>query len=80
MDMTITPTTGTVRNWPVNPFRNLVSLIGAVREHRRRARTAAELEALPDHLLKDIGLHRSELLSAAMGDPSRRRSAAAQGE
>ena len=38
---------------------------GAAAWHRRRRRRAAlrELDALDDHLLQDIGLHRSEVSS-----------------
>lgn len=70
---TTTLSIGGSRQAAAGPFRGLSAVIQAIRRHRQRVRTAKALRALPDHMLKDIGLHRSELQSAAMGDPTRRR-------
>jgi uncharacterized protein YjiS (DUF1127 family) len=41
-------------------------------EARKRAESARQLRALSDHLLRDIGLHRSQLDSAVFGAWPRR--------
>lgn len=74
-DTTMTSTGGGVRHAATGPFRRLAAALRAFRQHRRQVRTVMALRALPDHALKDIGLDRSELRSAAIGDSTRRRSA-----
>jgi uncharacterized protein YjiS (DUF1127 family) len=46
--------------------------LDAIGAWRARARTVAALEALPDDTLRDIGLRRGEILSAADGAYPRR--------
>ena len=49
---------------PAAPARIWVALVGAVglvREWRRRARSRAELAALDDRTLRDLGLTRADL-------------------
>ena len=40
--------------------------VAAIRRRRRAARYIAELQALDDQTLADIGLHRSEIRSAVL--------------
>lgn len=67
-------------------FRNRAqtaeAALAAVADHWRRFRawrerraTIAELRALDDAILKDIGLHRSELNALLLGDGAYRRTA-----
>lgn len=50
--------------------RTLREAIGRVRRRRREALAIGDLEALPDHLLADIGLSRDRV-SGIIGDPHR---------
>jgi len=75
MKTTMTSAGGSARRAVTGPLRRLAAAVRAIRQYRRRVRTVMALRALPDHALKDIGLDRSELRSAAMGDSTRRRSA-----
>ncbi|MBL9058714.1 MAG: DUF1127 domain-containing protein [Mangrovicoccus sp.] len=51
-------------------FRVLRDAIGRIRRRRRDAIAIGDLEALPDHLLADIGLSRDRD-SGIIGDPHR---------
>ena len=56
---------------------SLATALAWVRRRVREARTAAELRALDDDQLRDIGVHRSEIASLArnlaQGDDTRRK-------
>ena len=50
--------------------RRLYEVLRARGEARGRAVAARELQGLSDHLLRDIGLHRSQIESAVRGERS----------
>ena len=52
-----------------NPRRVAAGFAGTAARWLRRRRTSAELLALDDATLKDIGLHRSEIHSIVWGTP-----------
>jgi uncharacterized protein YjiS (DUF1127 family) len=45
----------------------MLDLVSAVKRHAEKRRAYANLMQLDDHLLRDIGLSRSELRSAVAG-------------
>ena len=55
----------------IKPIRNVTEtvrlLFKADAARRRQRRAAAQLRAMGDHGLKDLGIHRSEVLSVAGG-------------
>lgn len=48
--------------------RRLYALLQARGEARGRAAAARQLQGLSDHLLRDIGLHRSQIERAVRGE------------
>jgi uncharacterized protein YjiS (DUF1127 family) len=54
------------QNWWTRPFRLLRLSIAAIATRRRNRRAAAELLTFEDHLLRDIGLSRSEIEGATL--------------
>jgi uncharacterized protein YjiS (DUF1127 family) len=47
-----------------SPLSIIARMIQAIRRHAEIARARRHLEALPDHMLRDIGIGRSEIGSA----------------
>ena len=50
-----------MRTIELNPFAPVARMLARNAEAARRTRDLKRLMAMPDHLLRDIGLHRGEI-------------------